>query len=212
MKALEHLHQYQEEPLTRQLILSLLKDYRRPNDKISELIQAGWLTSLKNGLYIPGPKSKMPQPEPLLIANHLWGPSYVSMETALSYWGLIPERVLETTSITTKASKTYQTAIGRFSYRQAPLPYYSFGIVRVNLSPKQAAMIATPEKAICDKVVMTAGINLRSSKQALGFLAEDMRIDGDRLAELDLEMIDSWIPDAPKQASLQMFIQALQKL
>lgn len=212
MEILERLDAYREEPLTRQLVLSILEDYKRPNDKISELIKAGWLTSLKNGVYIPGPKSKLPQPESLLIANHLWGPSYVSMETALSHWGLIPERVFETSSLTIKASKTYQTPIGRFSYRQAPLPYYSFGITCVDLSPKQSVLIATREKALCDKIIMTAGINLRSIRQTLELLTEDWRIDEDRLAELDIEAILSWIPDAPKQTSLQMLVQTLQRL
>jgi len=94
-----------EIPLSRQLILELLKDYKRPNDKISEWIKNGELISLRRGLYIPGPKSDIEKPEPFLIANHLCGPSYVSLESALSYWGLIPERVYEITSVTLKSKK-----------------------------------------------------------------------------------------------------------
>lgn len=83
-------------------------------------IHSEWLISLKNGLYVPGPASKVARPELMLIANHLWGPSYVSMETALSYWGLIPERVYETTSDTVKRSRMFKTELGRFSYRNSP--------------------------------------------------------------------------------------------
>jgi hypothetical protein len=206
------LQGYQEQPLTRQVMLSLLKDYKRPNDKISELVKSGWLISLKNGLYMAGPKSKILRPESFLIANHLWGPSYVSMESALSYWGMIPERVFETTSVTVKASKTYKTAVGRFSYRKASIPYYSFGICSVDLTPRQAVMIASPEKAICDKIVMTAGINLRSSIQVIDFLAGDMRMDDEVLRDLDLEAIVSWIPDAQKKSSLEMVVNTIRSL
>jgi len=206
------LYTHQEEPLTRQVILSLLKKYKRPNDKISELIKAGWLTSLKNGLYVPGPKSNLILPESLLIANHLWGPSYVSMESALSYWGVIPERVFETTSVTVKTSKTFKTELGRFSYKHTSLPYYSFGIRTVDITSKQAVMIASPEKAICDKIVMTSRLNLRSVKQVMEFLAEDMRIDEDLIRDLNVDVIDTWISDAPKQNSLRILIKTVRNL
>lgn len=64
----------------------------RPNDNIYGLIKKGELTKVKRGLYVAGPKIKMARPEPFLIANHLWGRGYASLESALSYWGLIPER------------------------------------------------------------------------------------------------------------------------
>src|SRR5690606_20956683 len=119
---------YDNVPFTRQLMLDLLRDYKRPNDKISELIKKGELILLKKGLYIPGPNTDLQGPEPFLIANHLWGPSYISFESALSYWGLIPERVYEVGSATMKLSRKFMTAKGRFIYRYLPWPYYSFGI------------------------------------------------------------------------------------
>lgn len=206
------IQQYSEEPLTRQIILSLLKEYKRPNDKIAELIKFGYLTSVKKGLYIPGSKLNILPPELFLIANHLWGPSYISLESALSHWGFIPEKVHEITSITTKSSKTYKTEIGRFSYRHSTLPYYAMGIKSVSLSKKQVVLIASPEKAICDKIVMTSGLILRSSKQVMEFLTEDMRIDEDLLSQLNVEEISSWIKDAPKSSSLKMLTKTLQSL
>ena len=84
-----------------------LDEYNRPNDKISEMLKSGDLTSLRRGLYVPGPELDLPSPDVFLIANHLRGPSYVSLESALSYWGLIPERVFEISSVTLKTSKVY---------------------------------------------------------------------------------------------------------
>ena len=176
MEFRDAVQQYAEEPLTRQVLLDLLKVYKRPNDKINELVKKGELTPVKKGFYIPGPRLNIPRPESFLIANHLWGPSYVSMETAPSHWAFIPERVYEVSSITIKSAKNYQTPVGRFSYFHAPLPYYSLGIKSISLTQKQTVLIASPEKAICDKIVMTSGIFLRSTKQELEFLLEDMRM------------------------------------
>ncbi len=113
---------YTNAPLTRHLLFEILREYKRPNDKISELIKNGELVSLRRGLYVPGPTTDLPMPEFFLIANHLRGPSYVSLEAALSYWGFIPERTYEISSVTVKPSKKYKTIIGRFGYQQLPTP------------------------------------------------------------------------------------------
>jgi len=203
---------YLNAPLNRQLMMEMLKGYKRPNDKISELLQNGELTALKKGLYIPGRVTELPTPEPFLIANHLWGPSYISLETALSYWGMIPERVFETASVTMKTTKTYKTPAGRFTYRHIPSPYYAFGIQSIALSKNQVAMVASPEKAICDKIITTSGIVLRSPVQVRDFLIEDLRIDQERLATLNWKTILSWAEDAPKKNSLLMLAKTLQAL
>lgn len=205
----DKVNYYAEEPLTRQVILPLLSKYKRPNDKINELVKKGELTTLKNGLYIPGPKMNIPKPEPFLIANHLWGPSYVSLETALSYWGFIPERVHEISSITIKSAKTYKTDVGRFSYTHITLPYYSFGIKSIQLTPRQVVLIASPEKALCDKIIMTSGISLRSIRQTKEFLIDDLRLDETKLQELNLNEMLTWLDDAPKKGSLKMLIKTL---
>ena len=204
--------QFNNAPFTRQVILDILKDYKRPNDKISELIKNGDLILLKRGLYIPGKNTDLIVPEPFLIANYLWGPSYVSLETALSYWGLIPERVFEIQSVTMKLSKKIKTPAGRFTYRFMPLPYYSFGIKSVKLVSGQVALVATPEKALFDKIISTTGLTLRSFTQTRDFLMEDLRIDPEGLEKLNLKKLRSWLADAPKKDSLSMLIKTLNKL
>jgi len=203
---------YINAPLTRQVMLDLLQDYKRPNDKISELVKSGELISLKKGLYVPGEKTDLASPEPFLIANHLWGPSYISFESAMSYWGLIPERVYEVGSATMKLSRKFKTPKGRFSYRYLPSPYYSFGIRSVVLLPGQVALVATPEKALCDKIVTTSGLVLRSTVQTRNFLLDDLRIDVGSLKRMDRKKIASWIVDAPKKESLKMLVKTLTEL
>lgn len=203
---------YTNAPLTRHLLLQILREYKRPNDKISELIKNGELVSLRRGLYVLGPKTDLPVPESFLIANHLRGPSYVSLESALSYWGFIPERTYEISSVTVRLSKKYKTLIGRFGYQQLPTPYYSYGIRSIELKPNQLVLMASPEKALCDKIVLTPNINLRSKKQTLAFLLDDLRMDRDLLRTLNFEIITTWLEDAPKKNSLKMFNETLKEL
>jgi hypothetical protein len=208
----ELLEPYSEEPISRQILMSLLKDYKRPYDKVNELVKQKYLVPVKNAFYVPGPASGLAMPESFLIANHLWGPSYVSLESALSYWGIIPERVFEIISITTKRANAYKTAVGRFTYLHASLPYYSFGIKSVQLTRKQCALVATPEKALCDKIIMTSGIILRSTAQTKEFLLEDLRAEEEMLKKLNLKQISSWINNAPKKTSIEMLAKTLETI
>lgn len=206
------IKEYAEAPISRHLILELLSDYQSPNDKISELIKSKELISIRRGLYITGPKIDLPTPAPFLIANHLRGPSYVSLESALSYWNMIPERAYEISSVTIKTSKLYKTPVGRFSYQQLKIPYYSYGIKNIEYSPKQTMLVASPEKALCDKVVLTPKIYLRSIKQTREFLMEDLRMDSKVLRTLDTKAMELWIKNAPKKSSLKMLIKTLIEL
>jgi hypothetical protein len=209
MKIGEIFGRFDGQPLTRQVLQDLLKDYRRPYDKISEMVRHQELIPVKRGIFVPGPRLHISQPHPFLLANHLAGPSYVSLETALSHWRLIPEKVFETASATTGRSKSFRTQLGRFSYMHLPLPYFAFGQLRIELHEKQAALIAAPEKALCDKIIATSGLNFRSGAQVLEWLTEDMRMEKESLKKLDIDLIDSWLIDSPKSSSLMQLVKAL---
>lgn len=211
MEFRDAIQDFKEQPITKQILLDILKEYKRPYDKISELVRQGILQLVKRGIYIPGPTLKMAAPEPFLLANHLLGPSYVSMETALAYWGWIPEKVFEISSMTIRNSTAYDTGTGRYSYIHLPLPYYSFGLQCMELTQKQTAIVATPEKALCDKIATTAGVLLRSTNQVMEFLIDDLRIDEERLGQIDVRVISSWVTDAPKKSSIDMLIKTLSR-
>lgn len=205
----EAVKSFSEHPLTKDLMLSILKDYKRPYDKIHELMVNGQLQLVKRGIYTVGPALDFPKPHPFLMANHIYGPSYVSMESALSHWGLIPEQVFEISSVTTKPSKLYRTPIGRFDYTQISLPYYSYGIKQVVLSATQAVMMASPEKALCDLLVTRSGILLRSQKQASDWLLKDLRISIDALRTFKVQEIENWLNHAPKKSSMEQICKTL---
>lgn len=212
MELIPLIQAYAAVPIPHHLMKGLLKEYDQPNDKIHNLLKKGILEQVKKGLYVAGPAITKAKPEPFLVANHILGPSYVSLESALSYHGLIPERVYTITSVTTKAPRVYATPLGSFSYTRLKLPYYSLGIRSIELAPQQRIMIASPEKAILDKIVTTAGVEFRSKSSVVAYLEEDLRIDTERLSQLDLQSMANWIAFAPKRQSLQFLLQMIQGL
>lgn len=121
MNLASRLQSFGAVPFSHGALLPLLKDYRRPNDKIAEWLASGHLLSLKRGLYVLGPAlSSAPVSLPL-VANLLYGPSYVSSDFALSHYGLIPEGVREVTSVTPPARQAVRDAAGAFFLRNIGL-------------------------------------------------------------------------------------------
>ncbi|MCS5704695.1 hypothetical protein NZK27_00675 [Synechococcus sp. FGCU-3] len=110
-------------PLARESLDELLSGYRRPNDKVSEWLREGALQPLRRGLYLTGPALRHTPACLPLLANHLVGPSYVSLNYALALHGLIPEGVAEITSVTPRPSRTLSNSYGRFSYSHLPLRF-----------------------------------------------------------------------------------------
>ena len=206
------LSQYSDQPISTQVLLGLLRGYSRPYDKIMEMVNQGILVQLRRGLYMTSPLVSPKTPEPFLIANHLYGPSYISLDSALFHWGLIPEWVFEISSVTPRMSKKILVQNAVYSYTHLPIAYYPVGIQSISLTATQTVLIASPEKALCDKVITTAGINLRSKQQAMAFLVEDLRIDKDQLRELNTTEMTSWLPVCPKRKSIQLLIETLSAL
>ena len=139
-------------PFDYQLAMDRLAGYRAPRNKLRNLCLSGDLVRIRKGLYVaPTFPSRPPGVDPLALAPLIYGPSYVSLETALAHHGLIPERVYEITSVTSKRAKLFRTPVGRFSYRPVNESVYGYG---VGLQPATggAYFLAEPEKALCDRI------------------------------------------------------------
>lgn len=183
-------------------LLSALSDYQAPNFKIHRWLNQGQLISLKRGLYavpsmVPDVSLSLP-----LISNHLYGPSYVSMEFMLSYYGIIPERVAQVTSVTTLRGKGFDNMLGRFSYQHLPACYYSLGIRYVKSSERVGFMVASREKALCDWLALTPKIKIYSTKGLRVLLLDDMRMDESILSELDVNKVMAFSDAGFKSARL----------
>lgn len=199
-------------PLATSMILPFLRDYRRPYDKIHYWVKSGDLVQVKKGLYVLGQEISSQHPHSFLLANQIYGPSYVSLDSALSHYGLIPERVYQTSSVTTRLSKTFTTPVGRFDYTQVKSSYFALGITSHGGIESGYYLIASPEKALWDKIVLTSGVIFRSKVEVRQFLEEDLRVDEMGMAEINLEVMKQWIPFSPKKSSLNLLIETLQEL
>lgn len=162
--------------------------YTRINDKIADLKRKGMIVSLKSGLYVHTSTLSSNIVSKEMIANNLLGPSYISFDYALSFYGLIPERVHEVTSATTKRSKAFQTDFGVFSYRQINKEIYPIGL-QIHSLKNGNFLMASKEKALCDKVYFTKDISIRTKSAMMEFLINDLRIDLDELINCDIETL-----------------------
>lgn len=168
-----------------QTLLDALKGYAQPRMKISSLLAKGIIVRVKKGLYVFGESQRRRPYCRELLANLIYGPSYVSLEYALHYHGLTPERVETVTSVTCGRSRTFDTPVGTFSYRMIPLEAFRTGMDRVELDGGRSFLIAIPEKALADRIVADRGAGITSQKELHDYLLANLRIDPAALRELD---------------------------
>ena len=169
--------------LTSNIIKENLKKYSNKNTKIGREVKNGNLIKIKNGLYETDKTING-----YLLAESIYGPSYLSFDFALSYYGLIPERVVTFTSATynKKKKKVYENYFGTFTYRDVPEKVYPLGVV-IEQENNYSYKIATPEKALCDKLYTLKPIkNLKNLELVLFY---DLRIDEDEFKKLNFNDI-----------------------
>ncbi len=199
-------------PLTHGALISMLKEYRSPNDKIVRLIETGWLVPIKKGLYAVSPEQTTIPISTPLVANLLYGPSYVSMDYALYHYGIIPERVVEVTSMTTRRGKAYDLPIGRFSYTHSPVDFYPVGIDRIENTDKTGFLMASPEKALCDKLVFTRNLNISSPRALQELLMYDLRIDEESITRFDSKVIEACVMPGMKERMLRALLELVNSM
>lgn len=123
-----------------------------------------------------------------LLANSIYGPSYLSFDFALSYYGLIPEKVTTYTSATCekKKKKEYSNQFGNYSYRDVPTLAYPIGI-RIIEEDGYFFQIAIPEKALCDKLYTISPV--KNFTELENLLFDDLRIDEEEFKKLNIDYI-----------------------
>jgi predicted transcriptional regulator of viral defense system len=160
----------------------------KPDDvrrQLSRWVRAGRLHQLRRGLYALAPPFQKVKPHPFLVANRLVRGSYVSLQSALAHYGLIPEHVPVTTSVTTGRPGRWQTPLGTYDFRHVQSALLT-GYRRLDLEVGQEGFIATPEKALLDLIHLEPGADLP------GYL-EELRLQ--HLEGLDLDELRRFAED-----------------
>lgn len=207
MSALEQIGNI---PFDLGILSSLFPNQKHTIEKARALEKSGAIIRLKKGLYVA---SKEESGQPLcreLIANHLYGPSYVGAEYALKYYGLIPESVHVVTSLTTKHSRHFQTPTGVYQYRNCTDDYFHVGL-RMEKQDKATFIIASKEKALCDVINFSKNLKLRFIKDVEHYLEEDIRFDMDELDNIDIKILEKIATVSRRALSINTLIKYLRK-
>ena len=197
-------------PVNMAAIASLYPNVKSANRKVSNLEKMGRILRLKRGLYVVSPAESGILLSLNLIANVLYGPSYVSKLTALREYGLIPEQVTVVESMTTHLTKSFQNDVSRFEYNHCAKDYYSIGITQRE-EEGVSFLIATPEKALCDYIITTPRLPLRFLKDTYVFLEEDMRMDMDAFMSLDVAIFRECAAVSKKPSAINNLIKILER-
>ncbi|MBP8989048.1 MAG: hypothetical protein KBG64_02395 [Clostridia bacterium] len=168
---------------TTAMLLEELSEYASPKSKLSRMVARGECFQITKGLY----ETDKNVPAHLL-AGSIYGPSYISFEYALGYYGLIPEAVYTITCATfeKKKKKKYETPFGTFTYRDVPSEAFPLGLSLIQ-EGDYFYRIAEPEKALCDQLYTMSPVP--NTKELMRLLTEDLRIEKTELKNMDASKI-----------------------
>lgn len=124
--------------------------------QLADWVRDGKLWQLRRGLYAPAPPYQKVPPHPFLVANRLVAGSYVSQQSALAYYDLIPEYVPAVTSITARRPGRWATPVGEMIFKSLRRDLI-FGVDCIQVDAEQVAFVALPEKALLDLVYLQPG-------------------------------------------------------
>lgn len=196
-------------PVTTSVVSSLYPNIIGKNQKIKNLEKKGEIIRLKRGLYVVSPEVSDTLVSTELIANQLYAPSYISMSSALRYYGLIPEAVYTTQSMTIKHSRNFETPVGFFDYTQMSRESFQIGLTYIN-NGSFSFVIALPEKALCDLVANSPNVNLRFLTDAEQYLEEDIRLDMDGFLNMNSLIFKQYIEVGKKSNSIKTILKYLE--
>ena len=190
------------------IITSMLKEkyhnYTNPLDKIKRDADRGIIIRLAKGIYETDKNV-----EPCLLASSISSPSYLSFDWALSYYGLIPEKVRAITSATleNRKNKVFENYFGRYEYTDIPLKAFSEGLTYLEKG-EYMVKIATKEKAVCDSLCKWRVV--KNIKELKELLFEDKRIDEDEFSSCDFKLMKR-LATLYNKTNLKLLIKLIQK-
>lgn len=198
-------------PITTSIIESLYPELKSADKKVVWLEKNGYIIRLKRGLYVVNPEYSGKTLSNELIANHLYAPSYISMSSALRYYGLIPEAVYTYQSMTIKHSRSFQTPIGNYDYKCISREAFSIGVTSIIHNGEYAFLIASPEKALCDLISNSSKVNLRYLKDVENYLEHDIRMDMDEFYKFDATVFEEYLKVGKKSDSIATLLKYLRR-
>ncbi len=148
----------------------------------------GEVHRLKPGTYCLAEEYSRSHLHPFVLAAVLHSPSHVSLESALSMHGLIPEAVYGVSSVTVRRSRSFNTPLGHFSFQRVPASQPRAGVEVVRVGGDAWAFVARPVRAVADLVYLRRDVRWESD--GISFLTKSMRIEEEDLHEMPLDDLE----------------------
>ena len=158
-------------------------DFDRNN--LTRWCRRGLLVKLRNQYYA-FPEYRQVPDFSRYVANRIYAPSYISLHSALSFYGMIPEEVVQLTSVTTLKTARFENDFGTFHYQNVKTPFY-FGFEIKTIQSGRGLLFATPEKALLDLLYLNPYYKTEQDM-------EELRLDEDYMQnELNLERLNGYL-------------------
>ncbi len=180
------------------------KDYSNPLDKIKRDCDNNLLFRINRGIYEDNRNV-----DPFFLSQVILSPSYISFESALSYYGLIPERVYAVTSasLNERKNKSYTNVFARYTYSDIPERVFPYGLTLLK-DDDYVARLASKEKAICDSLYKWRMV--KSVKQLKILLFIDKRVDEEEFSKCDMDILLKLAP-LYKTNNLNLLVKLIRK-
>lgn len=190
--------------ITTSILRNQYSNYSNPLDKIKRDVESGVIFRLTRGIYETDENVN-----PCFLASSILSPSYLSFDWALSYYGLIPEKVVAITSATlnVRKNKTFINKFARYEYSDIPSNAFSEGLTYLE-SGNYIVKIATKEKAICDSLCKWRVV--RNINELKELLFADKRIDEDEFAACDFKLMTR-LASLYNKTNLNLLIKLIRK-
>jgi hypothetical protein len=180
---------------------------------LKRALKAGEVIRIHRGLYCLAPKYLRRKPDPLVFAQQIHGPSYLSLETALSYHGWIPEAVYAITCASMDRAREFETPLGHFSFTRIPQKVFYTEVTRIEKQDRngpgfhhtESFLMASPLKALADYVYAH-----RLDWASAAPVIESLRVDESSLASINLETVERLIDNYSSRRVLR-FLKGLRK-
>jgi predicted transcriptional regulator of viral defense system len=172
---------------------------------VKRAIAGGEIIHIRRGMYCLAPKYQKRKVNLYALAQHIYGPSYVSQESALSWHGWIPEAVYTLTSVSSGKSKEFQTPLGVFSYNRVPQNVFYTGVERLSDEGGDVFLMATPVKALADYVYVN-----KKDWAGLKPAVESLRIEAEEFETVTVDDIDALVENY-RSRRVRKFIKGLRR-
>ncbi len=196
-------------PVNHGFLMDYFSELGHPEQKIKYLKSKGELQSIIKGWYLFNSIDR--NYSKLHIANLLYGPSYVSGVSVLSYLGLIADRADSVQSMVFKRGKTLETKLGAYYYNHIPKEIFYTGILNFEISDKITCLMANATKALYDHILITPGLEFSGKDDMLNYLEEDLRFDIERLGQLDTNLLEVLLLNGRKKRQTNILLQLVKK-